>query len=196
MTLILIFLLRSCLKMLNKNNLKYPMECVVAMNEDRIIGDGNKLLWHLPGDLKRLKSMTMGAPLIMGRKTWESIGRPLPGRANIVLTRSNLTNFNGAIVVNSFDEAIQEADKWIKNEKHNPEVTVQKKIFLFGGSEIYNLGIDFCDVIQMTKVQINITKGAKFPKLNDKDWKKTKLQEFHKNINSPEFSYWHYQRVN
>jgi len=86
------------------------MECVVAMNEDRIIGDGNKLLWHLPGDLKRLKSMTMGAPLIMGRKTWESIGRPLPGRANIVLTRSNLTNFNGAIVVNSFDEAIQEAD--------------------------------------------------------------------------------------
>jgi hypothetical protein len=58
------------------------------------------------------------------------------------------------------------------------------------------LGIDFCDVIQMTKVQINITKGAKFPKLNDKDWKKTKLQEFHKNINSPEFSYWHYQRVN
>ena len=182
--------------MLNKNNLKYPMECVVAMNEDRIIGDGNKLLWHLPGDLKRLKSMTMGAPLIMGRKTWESIGRPLPGRANIVLTRSNLTNFNGAIVVNSFDEAIQEADKWIKNEKHNPEVTVQKKIFLFGGSEIYNLGIDFCDVIQMTKVQINITKGAKFPKLNDKDWKKMKLQEFHKNINSPEFSYWHYQRVN
>jgi dihydrofolate reductase len=136
--------------MLNKNNLKYPMECVVAMNEDRIIGDGNKLLWHLPGDLKRLKSMTMGAPLIMGRKTWESIGRPLPGRANIVLTRSNLTNFNGAIVVNSFDEAIQEADKWIKNEKHNPELTVQKKIFLFGGSEIYNLGIDFCDVIQMT----------------------------------------------
>jgi dihydrofolate reductase len=182
--------------MLNKNNLKYPIECVVAMNEHRIIGDGNKLLWHLPGDLKRLKSMTMGAPLIMGRKTWVSIGRPLPGRANIVLTRSNPTNFNGAIVVNSFDEAIQEADKWIKNEKHNPEVTVQKKIFLFGGSEIYNLGLDFCDVIQITKVQINVTEGAKFPKLNDKDWKKTKLQEFHKNINSPEFSYWHYQRVN
>ena len=105
------------------------MECVVAMNEHRIIGDGNKLLWHLPGDLKRLKSMTMGAPLIMGRKTWESIGRPLPGRANIVLTRSKPTNLNGAIVVNSFDEAIQEAGEWILKEKYNPEVAIQKKYF-------------------------------------------------------------------
>jgi len=97
--------------MIAKIDLKFPMECVVALNQHRIIGDGNKLLWHLPGDLKRLKSMTMGAPLIMGRKTWESIGRPLPGRANIVLTRSKSYNMSGSIVVNSFDNAIRKASK-------------------------------------------------------------------------------------
>ena len=108
--------------MFNKDNLKYPMECVVAMNQERVIGDGNKLLWHLPGDLKRLKSMTMGAPLIMGRKTFKSIGKPLPGRANIVLTRSKTNDFDGAIVVNSFDEAITKADEWIDQKK-----IIQKK---------------------------------------------------------------------
>ena len=181
--------------MLNKGNLKYPIECVVAMNQERVIGDGNKLLWHLPGDLKRLKSMTMGAPLIMGRKTFESIGKPLPGRANIVLTRSKTNDFNGAIVVNSFDEAITKAYEWIEQKKNNSEDTVQQKIFLFGGAEIYKLGIDFCDIIHMTKVQIDIIKGTKFANLNNKEWKKTKLEEFSKTSDNPEFSYWHYQRI-
>ena len=181
--------------MLNKGNLKYPIECVVAMNQERVIGDGNKLLWHLPGDLKRLKSMTMGAPLIMGRKTFESIGKPLPGRANIVLTRSKTNDFNGAIVVNSFDEAITKADEWIEQKKNNSEDTVQQKIFLFGGAEIYKLGIDFCDIIHMTKVQIDIIKGTKFANLNNKEWKKTKLEEFSKTSDNHEFSYWHYKRI-
>ena len=181
--------------MIAKIDLKFPMECVVALNQHRIIGDGNKLLWHLPGDLKRLKSMTMGAPLIMGRKTWESIGRPLPGRANIVLTRSKSYNMSGSIVVNSFDNAIRKAYEWIENENCNSKEITQKKIYLFGGAEIYKLGIDYCDVIQMTKVHININKGTKFPELNDKDWKKTKLQQFNKTLDFPEFSYWRYQRV-
>ena len=181
--------------MFNKDNLKYPIECVVAMNQERVIGDGNKLLWHLPGDLKRLKSMTMGAPLIMGRKTFESIGKPLPGRANIVLTRSKTNDFIGAIVVNSFDEAITKADEWIEQKKNNSEDTVQQKIFLFGGAEIYKLGIDFCDIIHMTKVQIDIIKGTKFANLNNKEWKKTKLEEFSKTSDNLEFSYWHYQRI-
>ena len=74
--------------MIRKKDLKNPIVCIVAMNQNRVIGDGNDLLWHLPGDLKRLKIITMGTPLIMGRKTWDSIGRPLPGRASIVLTKS------------------------------------------------------------------------------------------------------------
>ena len=66
---------------------QFKLVCVVAMADNRVIGDGDDLLWHLPGDLRRVKALTMGCPLIMGRKTWESIGRPLPGRASIVLTR-------------------------------------------------------------------------------------------------------------
>ena len=87
------------------------------MNQNRIIGDGNKLLWHLPGDLKRLKSLTMGTPLIMGRKTWDSIGKPLPGRGNIVLTNSKSWKAEGAIVVNSFKDAITRSNQWIEENK-------------------------------------------------------------------------------
>ena len=74
--------------MIIKKNLINPIFCIVAMNENRVIGDGKNLLWYLPDDLKRLKKITMGSPLIMGRKTWDSIGKPLAGRANIVLTNS------------------------------------------------------------------------------------------------------------
>ncbi|MDG1030434.1 MAG: dihydrofolate reductase, partial [Alphaproteobacteria bacterium] len=65
----------------------FELVCVVAMAQNRVIGDGSGLVWHLPDDLKRVKALTMGCPLIMGRKTWESIGRALPGRASIVMTR-------------------------------------------------------------------------------------------------------------
>ena len=113
-------------------NLKNPIFCIVAMNENRIIGDGKKLLWHLPGDLKRLKKMTMGSPLIMGRKTWDSIGRPLPGRANIVLTNSISWRADGAIVVNSFEDAIFKADQWIDlNWKINQNSVQKKNIFIW-----------------------------------------------------------------
>ena len=111
-----------------KRKLKNPIFCIVAMNENRIIGDGKKLLWHLPGDLKRLKKMTMGSPLIMGRKTWDSIGRPLPGRANIVLTNSVTWKAEGAIVVNSFKDAIIKADEWIDNNLKTNKNIIQKKI--------------------------------------------------------------------
>ena len=178
-----------------KKILKNPIYCIVAMNENRIIGDGKNLLWHLPGDLKRLKKITMGSPLIMGRKTWDSIGRPLPGRANIVLTNSVSWSADGAIVVNSFEEAITKADQWINiNMKINQHI-IQKKIFLFGGAEIYKIGLEYCDNIEMTKVKFNLKTGIKFPKLNEGDWEKTKLQHNLATSEFPEHSYWHYKRI-
>ena len=181
--------------MITKNKLKNPIFCIVAMNENRIIGDGKKLLWHLPGDLKRLKKMTMGSPLIMGRKTWDSIGRPLPGRANIVLTNSISWSAEGAIVVNSFEDAIFRADEWIDlNSKINQDI-VQKKIFLFGGAEIYKIGLEYCDNIQMTKVNFDLKTGIKFPELNERDWEKTKLEHILATNDVPEHSFWHYKRI-
>ena len=181
--------------MIIKKNLKNPIFCIVAMNENRIIGDGKNLLWYLPGDLKRLKKITMGSPLIMGRKTWDSIGKPLPGRANIVLTNSVSWRADGAIVANTFEDAINKADEWIdSNLEINPDV-IQKKIFLFGGAQIYKIGLEYCDNIEMTIVNFNSEIGVKFPKLNERDWKKTKLDHHSATDNIPEHSYWHYKRL-
>ena len=182
--------------MITKKNLKNPIFCIVAMNENRIIGDGRNLLWHLPGDLKRLKKLTMGSPLIMGRKTWESIGRPLPGRANIVLTNSNSWKADGAFVVNSFEDAIVRADDWIQTNIEKNQNITQKKIFLFGGAEIYKIGLKYCNNIEMTKVSIDIRNGIKFPKLNESDWEKTKIEHHKATNDAPEHSYWHYERIN
>ena len=182
--------------MITKKNLKNPIFCIVAMNENRIIGDGRNLLWHLPGDLKRLKKLTMGSPLIMGRKTWESIGRPLPGRANIVLTNSISWRADGALVVNSFEDAIIRADEWIQYNIENNQNITQKKIFLFGGAEIYKIGLKYCNNIEMTKVYVDIRNGIKFPKLNESDWQKTKIEHHEATNDAPEHSYWHYERIN
>jgi len=89
------------------------MTAVVAMAENRVIGDGKGLIWHIPDDLKRVKTLTMGCPLIMGRKTWDSIGRPLPGRASIVMTRDADWAADGAIGVTTMTAAIAAARDWI-----------------------------------------------------------------------------------
>ena len=177
-------------------DLKFPLICIVAMNQNRIIGDGNKLLWYLPGDLKRLKSLTMGTPIIMGRKTWDSIGRPLPGRGNIVLTKSKSWKADGAIVVNSFDDAITAGNKWIEENKLINKLDIQEKIFLFGGAQIYKLGLEYCNFIELTKVIFDINVGTKFPKLEEEEWKKIKIEHSKKNEIHPEFSYWQYKRIN
>jgi hypothetical protein len=90
------------------------MTAVVAMAENRVIGDGKGLIWHIPDDLKRVKTLTMGCPLIMGRKTWDSIGRPLPGRASIVMTRDADWAADGAIGVATMTAAIAAARDWIE----------------------------------------------------------------------------------
>lgn len=144
------------------------MSAVVAMATNRVIGDGTGLIWRLPDDLKRVRSLTMGCPLIMGRKTWQSIGRPLPGRGSIVLTRQQNWWAEGAIIVNDFDAALVAAKGWIA--VHSPEC---KKIILFGGGEIYRMGLDYCHQIDLTVIDISPDGGpdaALFPNLDKDEW--------------------------
>ena len=151
-------------------NLPLLVSAVVAMANNRIIGDGTGLIWHLPDDLKRVKALTMGCPLIMGRKTWQSIGRPLPGRGSIVLTRDLNLQLEGAEVVHDFQVALAAAKTWIA--KHNPNC---EKIILFGGSEIYRMGLDYCHQIDLTLIDISPDGGpdaAFFPKLDESGWNK------------------------
>ena len=112
------------------------MIAIAAMAENRVIGDGAGLIWHLPGDLRRVKALTMGCPLIMGRRTWDSIGRPLPGRASIVLTRDPAWQAEGAIAVADLATAIATAKDWILA---TPEA--RNALILFGGGQIYKMGI-------------------------------------------------------
>ena len=144
------------------------MSAVVAMATNRVIGDGTGLIWHLPDDLKRVKSLTMGCPLIMGRKTWQSIGRPLPGRGSIVLTRDLNWRAEGAVVVHDFEAALVASQSWIATL--NPKC---EKIILFGGGEIYRLGLDYCHQIDWTVIDISPDGGpnaALFPELDEAIW--------------------------
>jgi len=144
------------------------MTAVVAMAENRVIGDGKGLIWHIPNDLKRVKTLTMGCPLIMGRKTWDSIGRPLPGRASIVMTRDADWAAGGAIRVSTMTAAIAAARDWI-------EVTAEARpeIILFGGGEIYSQGLDYCHRVERTVINIAADGGkdaAFFPDLPANQW--------------------------
>ena len=144
------------------------MTAVVAMAENRVIGDGKGLIWHIPDDLKRVKTLTMGCPLIMGRKTWDSIGRPLPGRASIVMTRDADWEADGAIGVATMNAAIAAAREWIE-----ATAEARPEIILFGGGEIYAQGLDFCHRVERTVINIAADGGrdaAFFPDLPADQW--------------------------
>ena len=144
------------------------MTAVVAMAENRLIGDGKGLIWHIPDDLKRVKTLTMGCPLIMGRKTWDSIGRPLPGRASIVMTRDANWAADGAIGVTTMTAAIAAARDWIE-----ATAEARPEIILFGGGEIYAQGLDYCHRVERTVINIAANGGkdaAFFPDLPADQW--------------------------
>ena len=144
------------------------MTAVVAMAENRVIGDGKGLIWHIPDDLKRVKTLTMGCPLIMGRKTWDSIGHPLPGRASIVMTRDADWAVDGAIRVSTITAAIAAARDWIE-----ATAEARPEIILFGGGEIYAQGLEYCLRVELT-VNTMAADGGKdaafFPDLPANQW--------------------------
>ena len=167
----------------------FHMVCVVAMAKNRVIGDGNDLLWQLPGDLKRVKQLTMGCPLIMGRRTFDSIGRALPGRLSIVMTRDKRWWADGAVPVASLATAIYVAKNWLIEQKSG-----ENRIILFGGGQIYKLGLPYCQTIEATFVDAEPSVGVKFPAFNNQDWNDKLLQQFAAEGDIPSFSYHHLTR--
>ena len=162
---------------------------VVAMAANRVIGDGDDLLWHLPGDLKRVKQLTMGCPLIMGRKTWDSIGRPLPGRASIVMTRDASWQAEGAITASSLADALQKGEDWLQEQGSDGTRQI-----LFGGGQIYKLGLDSCDAIEMTEVDLSPEGPATFPELDLSIWQETKREEIAQSGDVPAHRFIRYDR--
>ena len=136
---------------------------VVAMARNRVIGAGNKLPWQLPEDLKRFREITTGHPIIMGRKTFKSIGRPLPKRTNIVITRDPALKFEGCIRCGSLDEAIERAS--------HPEVPGHEEICVIGGGEIYRQCMARVDRIYLTLIDHDVQGDAYFPEFNRSDYR-------------------------
>ena len=137
--------------------MKTPIVSIIAaLSENNAIGKENKLLWHIPADLKRFKTITSGHPVIMGRKTYESIGRLLPNRLNIIVTRDPSFTVMGGVVTSSLVTAIERASKEDTDE-----------VFIIGGGQIYSQGIKRADKLYLTLIHTNIEGDAFFPDYSD-----------------------------
>jgi dihydrofolate reductase len=140
--------------------MKPRVSLIVAMAKNRVIGHNNTLPWHLPADLKHFKALTMGHHIVMGRKTYESIGKPLPGRTSVVVTRNADYSIPGVIVVNSLPAAITACGN-------------DEEIFVIGGAEIYRQAITLADRIYLTEIDADISGDAHFTELDLDRWEET-----------------------
>ena len=137
---------------------------IAAVAENNALGKNNELVWHLPNDFKRFKSLTTNHHIIMGRKTFESFPKPLPNRVHVVITRQKDYNPEGCIVVDSIEKAIALC----------PE---NEDSYIIGGGEIYNLALPFTDIIEITKVHHTFDADAFFPKINKSEWELVESEE-------------------
>lgn len=138
---------------------------IVAVSDNNVIGDKGKLPWQLPADLRRFKELTLGHPIIMGRKTYESIGRALPGRRNIVITRDKNYLCHGVDVAHSWNQALS-----LCNSKD--------EVFIIGGGEIYKIALPLADRIYLTRVHISARGDTYFPEIDPADWIETGREDY------------------
>ncbi|MBS7229865.1 dihydrofolate reductase [Flavobacterium psychroterrae] len=140
---------------------------IAAVAENNALGKDNELVWHLPNDFKRFKSLTTNHHIIMGRKTFESFPKPLPNRVHVVITRQKDYNHEGCIVVDSIEKAIAAC----------PE---NEDSYIIGGGEIYNLALPYTDIIEITKVHHTFEADAFFPEINNDEWQLVESEENYK----------------
>ncbi|MBC8025491.1 MAG: dihydrofolate reductase [Steroidobacteraceae bacterium] len=138
---------------------------IVAVADNGVIGRDNALPWHLPEDLKRFKRITMGKPIVMGRKTFESIGKPLPGRVNIVVTRDASYRREGVTVVHDVDAALHAAG-------------TAEEVMIIGGSELFRLFMPRATRVHLTRVHGEVAGDVFWPALDEKEWSVAGREKF------------------
>lgn len=144
---------------------------IAAMSKNQVIGIHNTLPWHLPADLKHFKTITMGKPIIMGHKTFESIGRPLPGRTNIILTRQSIT-YDNCIIVHSVTDALQ-------------LTAAHEETIVIGGAQIYQTFLPYATRLYLTIVDTIVEGDAFFPKWNKEEWQVVQEAHLDKSNDNP-----------
>ncbi len=136
------------------------LSLIVAASLNNVIGNNGNIPWHLPADMKFFKNTTWGFPVIMGRKTFESLGKPLPGRTNIVVTSNNKWKADGVMTAAGMEEALLKAEEVKTNE-----------VFIIGGGQLYSNSFDQASRIYMTRVLTTIEGDAFFPAISEEDWR-------------------------
>jgi len=140
-----------------------PLSLIAALAENRVIGVDNSMPWHLPADFKYFKATTLGKPIIMGRKTWDSLGRPLPGRLNLVVSRQAGLQLDGAEVFASLEAAVERAQAWAVEQGVS-------EVMLIGGAQLYTLGLADADRLYLTRVGLSPEGDAWFPEFDQAQW--------------------------
>ncbi len=148
---------------------------IVAMASHCVIGLNNKMPWYLSTDLKKFKAITMGSPILMGRKTYESIGKPLPGRQNIIISRNSAYQVEGCLVFNDIEKAIASCQHY-------------DEIFIIGGASFYEIMLPKADTLYLTQINKEFEGDTFFPVINRKEWKEVSREDFNED-ESVDFSY-------
>lgn len=154
---------------------------IAAMTKNRVIGIRNTLPWQLPADLQHFKKLTLGHPIIMGRKTYESIGRPLPGRTNIIISRSDFAAPSSCKIANSISSAIALCPD-------NDEA------FFIGGEQLYRQALPIADRLYITEIDTELEGDAWFPEFNLNDWTQIERETHYDEINGYAYSFVIYKR--
>ena len=163
---------------------------ICAMADNRVIGRNNNLPWHLPEDLKYFKRVTMGNCIIMGRKTWESIGRVLPGRTNIVVTANPDYLAEGVRVVHSLEEALSLAESI-------SEIDGSEEAFIIGGAGLYQTALPMAQRFHLTRVHADVEGDTYLAEFDQSQWREISRQEFQKSDTNPyDYSICLLERIN
>lgn len=155
---------------------------VVAISDNHVIGKENKLLWHMPNDLKHFREITSGHTVIMGRKTFESVGKPLPKRRNIIITRQQIS-IDGCEVVNSIESALDLCSN-------------EEEVFIVGGAEIYRQSMHLTDRIYLTIIHQYFEGDSFFPEISTQEWKEVFREDHQPDEKNPlPYSFITYRRI-
>ncbi len=155
---------------------------IVAMDQNSAIGKDNALPWHIPADLKYFKSITMGKPILMGRKTYQSIGRPLPGHENIVLTRDTNWHADGVTIIHHVDDVAS-------------LVQGGAELMVIGGAEIYRAMMDKADRLYITEVDLEVEADTYFPPLDGGVWRQVSREDYPAEATIPAYAFVVYERA-
>ncbi len=169
------------------NQTTLPLAMIAALADNHVIGLDNRMPWHLPADLKHFKAMTLGKPIIMGRKTWNSLGRPLPGRLNLVVSRQPDLQLEGAETFTGLDSALTRAEQWARKQGVD-------ELMLIGGAQLYAQALPQAQRLYLTRIEASPEGDAFFPDYDQAEWERVDSQAHPAEGDAPAYRFETWQR--